>query len=90
MATTHSGGPQGEDLPTRPGRETSGTELDAKPSLLAVRSAVIFGSSAIIAVIAGVLALLALGHSTAGLAGSALTAGAAFAGAIRLLKDIVA
>lgn len=90
MATTQTGGPQGEDLPARPGRETSGTELDAKPSLLAVRSAVIFGSSAITAVIAGVLALLALGHSTAGLAGSALTAGAAFAGAIRLLKDIVA
>lgn len=90
MTTMKPGGTAEGDLPSHAGRETSGTEPDSRASLLAVRSAVIFGSSAIIAIIAGVLAFLALGHSTAGLAGAALTAGAAFAGAVRLLKDIVA
>ena len=90
MTPIKPNGPDGGDLPKHAERETSGTEPDARASLLAVRSAVIFGSSAIIAIIAGVLAFVALGHSTAGMAGAVLTAGAAFAGAIRLLKDIVA
>jgi hypothetical protein len=58
--------------------------------LLSARSAVILGGSFFIAVIAGVLAYLTLGRFPADLAGAALAAGTAFAGAVRLLMAIIA
>jgi hypothetical protein len=58
--------------------------------LLSARSAAILGASCIIAAIAGVLAYLTLGKSPADLAGAALAAGTAFAGAVRLLMAIIA
>lgn len=58
--------------------------------LLSGRAAAILGTSFLIAVIAGVLTYLALGHSAAGLPSGILAAGAAFAGAIQLLNSIIA
>jgi hypothetical protein len=58
--------------------------------LLTPRSAGILGASVIIAMVAGLLTYLAVGAGTAGLAWAVLTAGAAFAGAIRLLNSIIA
>ncbi len=82
--------PPGEgNPPSQPGPEISGRDRDGG-GLLSARSAVILGASFIIAVIAGVLAYLTLGRSPADLAGAALAAGTAFAGAVRLLMAIIA
>jgi hypothetical protein len=75
--------------PKRSGPEISGPDRDSG-SLLSARSATILGAGFLIAVIAGVLAYLTLGKFPADLAGAVLTAGAAFAGAVRLLMAIIA
>jgi len=82
--------PPEEGNPSRqPGREISGYYRGGG-GLLSARSAIILGASFLIAVIAGVLAYLTLGRSPADLAGAALAAGTAFAGAVRLLSTIIA
>jgi hypothetical protein len=58
--------------------------------LLTPRSAGILGASAAIAACTGSLTYLSLGHLSAGLPTALLAAGAAFAGAIRLLNGIIA
>ena len=75
--------------PRQPSPEISGRDRDGG-GLLSPRSAVILGASFLIAVIAGVLAYLTLGRFPADLAGAALAAGTAFAGAVRLLMAIIA
>ncbi len=75
--------------PRRSRRETSGLDRDGS-GLVSARSAVILGASFLIALIAGVLAYLTLGRFPADLAGAVLAAGAAFAGAVRLLMAIIA
>jgi hypothetical protein len=81
--------PEEGNPPRQPGPEMSGRDRDER-GLLSARSAVILGASFFIAVIAGVLAYLTLGRSPADLAGAALAAGTAFAGAVRLLMAIIA
>jgi hypothetical protein len=60
------------------------------PGLLTPRSAGILGASVAVAACAGGLTYLSLGHPSAGLPAALLAAGAAFAGAIRLLDAIIA
>jgi hypothetical protein len=60
------------------------------PGLLTPRSAGILGASVAVAACAGGLTYLSLGHLSAGLPAALLAAGAAFAGAIRLLDAIIA
>jgi len=74
------GNPSGEPDP----------EISGASALLSARSAVILGASFLIAVCAGILAYLALGHFPADLAGAVLAGGSAFAGAVRLLMAIIA
>jgi hypothetical protein len=82
--------PSSEGNPPRwPDPEISGNDRD-RGGLLSARSAAILGASFLIAVIAGVLAYLTLGRFPADLAGAALAAGTAFAGAVRLLMTIIA
>lgn len=81
--------PEEGNPPGRPGREISGHDRDGG-GLLSARSAVILGASFLIAVIAGALAYFTLGRFPADLAGAALAAGTAFAGAVRLLMAIIA
>jgi hypothetical protein len=82
--------PPGQGNPSRqPGPEISGRDREGG-GLLSARSAVILGASFLIAVIAGGLAYLTLGRFPADLAGAALAAGTAFAGAVRLLMAIIA
>ncbi|MGH3279817.1 MAG: hypothetical protein ACRDNW_11870 [Trebonia sp.] len=57
--------------------------------MLSARSAAILGASFLIAVIAGALAYFTLGRFPADIAGGALAAGTAFAGAVRLLMTII-
>ena len=89
MSVRISDPPSEGNPPRKPDSEISGREPDG-PGLLSARSAVILGGSCIIAAIAGVLAYLMLGSFPADLAGAALAAGTAFAGAVRLLMVIVA
>lgn len=72
------------------GGDPEDPDLPSGRGLLSARAAVILGTSFFIAVIAGALAYLALGRSTASMAGGILAAGTAFAGAIRLLNYIIA
>jgi hypothetical protein len=81
--------PEERNPSRQPGREISGHDRDGG-GLLSARSAVILGASFLIAVIAGGLAYLTLGRFPADLAGAALAAGTAFAGAVRLLMAIIA
>jgi hypothetical protein len=78
--------PQGNP-PRQPTSEISGRDRD--DGLLSIRSAAILGASFLIAVVAGGLALLTIGRFPADLAGAVLAAGAAFAGAVRLLMAII-
>jgi serine/threonine kinase PknH len=93
---------QGSGPPYSSGpQQGSGPQQDPGPrqdpashgALLTPRSAGIFGASVVIAACAGVLTYLAMGRlatSTTGLPTALLAAGAAFAGAIRLLDTIIA
>jgi hypothetical protein len=88
MAVRISKPPSEGNPPSRPSSEISGRDRDS--GLLSARSAAILGASLLIAVIAGGLAYLTVGRFPADLAGAVLAAGAAFAGAIRLLMAIIA
>lgn len=66
----------------------SGPNTDGR--LLTVRSAVILGASAAIAVCAAALTYLAVAKPGAALAGALLAGGTAFAGAVQLLNSIIA
>lgn len=81
--------PEG-NLPGRCDPETSDHSLNGKVHLLSIRAAAILGTSFLIAVTAGALTYLALGRSAASLPSGILAAGAAFAGAIRMLNSIIA
>ena len=87
MAVRISKPPSEGNPPRQPGSEISG--LDRDDGLLSVRSAAILGASFLIAVVAGGLAFLTIGRFPADLAGAALAAGTAFAGAVRLLMAII-
>ena len=87
MAVRISKPPPEGNPPWQPGSEISGRDRDE--SLLSIRSATILGASFLIAVVAGGLAFLTIGRFPADLAGAALAAGTAFAGAVRLLMAII-
>lgn len=75
--------------PKQPTLEKSARDRPAD-GLLSARSAAILGASFLIAVVAGALAYFTIGRFPANLAGGILTAGTAFAGAVRLLMAIIA
>jgi hypothetical protein len=87
MAVRISKPPSQGNPPRQPTSEISGRDWDE--SLLSIRSAAILGASFLIAVVAGGLAFLTIGRFPADLAGAALAAGTAFAGAVRLLMAII-
>ena len=89
MSVRVSDPPPEGNPPSQPGPEISG-HVRGQGGLLSARSAAILGASFVIAVAAGVLAYLTLGRFPADLAGAALAAGTAFAGAVRLLMAIIA
>jgi hypothetical protein len=78
------------NLPKGQNVETSGEEHATKRALLTLRSAVILGSSAMLAIAAATLTYLS-GDSHSGVPATAIGAGvAAFAAAIKLLDEIIA
>jgi hypothetical protein len=81
------------NLPHAQNPETSGEEHPTKRALLTLRSAVILGSSAMLAIAAATLTYLSglSGDSHSGVPATAIGAGvAAFAAAIKLLDEIIA
>jgi hypothetical protein len=73
-----------------PGQYAQDRSQYGDQGLLTPRSAGILGAGIAIAACAGGLTYLSLGHLSAGLPTALLAAGAAFAGAIRLLDAIIA